>query len=467
MDVGKIGDRVVCNCKGGPHSIVSGASTGLVDGIPIARVGDRSSCGASITSGLSWYLVDGSPAAINGSATSCGGHIVTASSAVTGTPSGFTLAPRKFSENQNSAKSRYQAEADDSASSGDESKSDDNKEGSRIKPGFHVVRRPGTREDIKRRLLASPRPDVDAMFERLNTHLGDYVLPGSLVVLSDPENQQCSAEETALQDQARKAQAVTQQLEPNQAQAMINSWGALGELQAASQTLGNVSTQGGTVIGGLSNLKTASAETLDEIAKMADQSADYVRAKGQEAFRRLSDIATGWVNQPFDLPDTAHSLKQAIGVQVDQVVHTIGQAVAGIPAFRVPTLAEAIRSAGRLVKPLNYANYLMVGLDYTATRMEVERGCRLAAGPEECRRVALVEYGKLAGRTGGAMVGGFAGSNACLAFGVTPVTLGCALAVGAAGAYGGMEGGDSFGRWSGELIYKLTTDPDEGVPDTP
>lgn len=94
MDLAKLGDRVVCNCKGGPHRIVTGAPTALVDGVPIARVDDKSSCGASILAGVDWYTVDGMATAINGSATSCGGHVVAGSSAVTGSPSGSGASSR-------------------------------------------------------------------------------------------------------------------------------------------------------------------------------------------------------------------------------------------------------------------------------------------------------------------------------------------------------------------------------------
>ncbi|WP_104204575.1 PAAR domain-containing protein [Billgrantia saliphila] len=84
MDLAKIGDKVACSCKGGPHRIVSGASTAKVDGIPIARVGDKSSCGASITVGVAWYPIEGSPAAVHGSATSCGGQVITGCSTQVG-----------------------------------------------------------------------------------------------------------------------------------------------------------------------------------------------------------------------------------------------------------------------------------------------------------------------------------------------------------------------------------------------
>lgn len=103
MDLAKVGDKVSCSCKGGPHRIVSGAYTAKVDGIPIARVGDKSSCGATITAGVAWYPVEGSPAAINGSATSCGGQVITGCSTAVGSPraaavSLLTEMPKRYNE---------------------------------------------------------------------------------------------------------------------------------------------------------------------------------------------------------------------------------------------------------------------------------------------------------------------------------------------------------------------------------
>ncbi|MBR9903396.1 MAG: hypothetical protein GYB15_05885 [Gammaproteobacteria bacterium] len=88
MEQAKLGDQVACPCNGGPHRIVSAASTTFVDGLPVARVGDRSSCGASITSGLDWYPIEGAAAAIHGSETSCRGVVIAAASAITGQPRG-------------------------------------------------------------------------------------------------------------------------------------------------------------------------------------------------------------------------------------------------------------------------------------------------------------------------------------------------------------------------------------------
>lgn len=86
MDQAKVGDSVACSCKGGPHTVIEGTSFSILDGMPVARVGDKCSCGATITSGLGWFLIDGQPAAIDGSTISCGGKVIANSSSKTGAP---------------------------------------------------------------------------------------------------------------------------------------------------------------------------------------------------------------------------------------------------------------------------------------------------------------------------------------------------------------------------------------------
>lgn len=97
MEQAKVGDKIDCKCKNGPHCIIEGSPSSFLDGMPIARVGDKCSCGAVIVSGLSWIMVDGKPAAINASVTSCGGKVIARSSSRTGHPkSNDTSQPHNF-----------------------------------------------------------------------------------------------------------------------------------------------------------------------------------------------------------------------------------------------------------------------------------------------------------------------------------------------------------------------------------
>ena len=63
----------------GPTPLASGAPAVFVNGLPVARVGDKAGCGAVIVSGFPHILVDGRPMAHFGSLTSHGGSIVTGS----------------------------------------------------------------------------------------------------------------------------------------------------------------------------------------------------------------------------------------------------------------------------------------------------------------------------------------------------------------------------------------------------
>jgi uncharacterized Zn-binding protein involved in type VI secretion len=72
-----VGDMHVCPIKGhGSSPIMPNGSSILVEGKPIARVGDVTGCGAVITQGYPLALADGMPIAYLGCPTSHGGSIV-------------------------------------------------------------------------------------------------------------------------------------------------------------------------------------------------------------------------------------------------------------------------------------------------------------------------------------------------------------------------------------------------------
>lgn len=74
LPVARLGDKHACP-RHGMNAIVQGG-TALVDGRPVARVGDKCGCGAVIVKGSSMGTNDGRPIAYLGSTTSCGGTIV-------------------------------------------------------------------------------------------------------------------------------------------------------------------------------------------------------------------------------------------------------------------------------------------------------------------------------------------------------------------------------------------------------
>lgn len=79
LPVARVGDKHVCPIHG-PNVIVEGGSA-TADGRAIARVGDKTACGASIVLGSSQSNDKGKAIAYLGSTTSHGGTIVEGSAA--------------------------------------------------------------------------------------------------------------------------------------------------------------------------------------------------------------------------------------------------------------------------------------------------------------------------------------------------------------------------------------------------
>jgi len=75
IPVALVGHAHACPLHG-PGTIVSGASTAAINGRPIARVGDRISCGAVIVSGSASATIEGQPVARQGDTTSHGGTLI-------------------------------------------------------------------------------------------------------------------------------------------------------------------------------------------------------------------------------------------------------------------------------------------------------------------------------------------------------------------------------------------------------
>jgi uncharacterized Zn-binding protein involved in type VI secretion len=77
LPIARVTDIHVCPICG-PNMIVAGGTT-MVDGLPIARMGDMTACGASITLASFTHKENGMGIAYLGSLTSHGGVITTGS----------------------------------------------------------------------------------------------------------------------------------------------------------------------------------------------------------------------------------------------------------------------------------------------------------------------------------------------------------------------------------------------------
>lgn len=74
IPVARLGDKHICPIHG-TNAVVEGGS-GMIDGRPIAREGDKCACGGIIVEGRPGAVLDGRRVAYLGARTSCGGVIV-------------------------------------------------------------------------------------------------------------------------------------------------------------------------------------------------------------------------------------------------------------------------------------------------------------------------------------------------------------------------------------------------------
>ncbi|SDK85140.1 hypothetical protein SAMN05661010_00303 [Modicisalibacter muralis] len=340
-----------------------------------------------------------------------------------------------------------------------------------IEPGFHIVRTSGTREQIKRRLFPTVTPAIDAMFERLNPHLGDYILPGDMVVLADPGSQQCHQEEAFLMAEARKVQGTLQPLEEAQRQSLMDHWQVFEDIalageaaEADSSTLTNAaSVLGVTSTAGGRAIKEV-RDSLEAIDKLYQQAMDPTHPMTREEFYALRDqhaqrlkLAMGnWVSVPLRLPRHAE-LKARINIEARQQLHSTATARSG-GKFRIPTISEAIARTTLVAKLTSIGAFVGLGLDIAATQSKVERAC--SEGRErECTRVKYVEYSgliwRVAASAAGSSAGGTYGAEICLAVSLAPQgRIVCGVVGAVAGAVAGEKAGEKVGEGLGTMLFR-------------
>ncbi|MFC7414792.1 hypothetical protein ACFQPR_14860, partial [Larsenimonas suaedae] len=353
-----------------------------------------------------------------------------------------------------------------------------------ILPGITLVREAGTRVQVKQRILPSPSAEVSAKFDELNTHLPDNVLPGTLVVLSDPENtsQMCTQQEEELRQQAVRAQQTVQWLEPPEAQALVDHYGPLRDFALLDdETLGNVSTDlgafsaAGTEVANKmkKNLQTIEGLYRDTLNPERKTSRAQFTTIRDSVFKELDQFSEKWINSILGIPDDAQELKAKIGVATATAVSKTETALTSYKDFKVPSVSEAIVRAGHIIRGLSIVNLVGIGIDTYATTSRVEEACS-SGRADECNRVRFKEYGALAGRVAGGSFGGSLLASAaaqseylCLAIGLHPA--GRLVCVGVAAGTGAVSGGyvgDTLGEMIGNGIYKSSaTDKSEQKDD--
>ena len=327
-------------------------------------------------------------------------------------------------------------------------------------PGFYVVPKSMTREALEATLFPTPNPAVMSKFQALNPDSG-VVKAGSMIVLSDPNNFQCTREEALLMEAAAKTNDALKPLSADEADFMARHRHEITTFLA----------QGSTAIGigeamfakNLEDVKTVlrDIEALHQRAFQADghlRSPEFF-ANRKQLLAKLDTHLTTMTRKGIGFPDHPN-LKSALGISSRSLVHSWTQAGA---AGQIPGYATHIDGVSKAAKIVKYGGWIGTAIGGGASYMKVQDVCT-AGDAEACERVKFTETGGFVGGVaGGAVAGGLlTGSTVgaiCLGLGVPTAgtgTLVCGLVVVGVGSFAAGVAFGKTGEKTGELIYKVT-----------
>ncbi len=325
-------------------------------------------------------------------------------------------------------------------------------------PGFYIVPQSTTRDALETTLFPTPDPAVMAKFRTLNPRT-DNVKAGSMIVLSDPNNFQCSKEENQLLAAAALTHDAINPLSAADADFMMRHREQIQSFLAHSSTAIGA---GETMLArNLDSLKTIlqEIEALHQKAFLKDghlRSPEFF-AERKNLLARLDTHLTALTRRSAGIPDHPN-LKTALGISSRSLVHRWTQA--GAPG-QIPGYATHIQQLAKASTVIKRGGWVGTAIGGGASYMKVKNVCS-AGNQEACEKIKFTETGSFVGSLGGGALAGAALSTAvvgglCVWLGIPTVgiaPLACGLVVVGAGSVGGGALGDAFGGWVGDKIYE-------------
>ncbi|MBC2692341.1 PAAR domain-containing protein [Pseudomonas kielensis] len=325
-------------------------------------------------------------------------------------------------------------------------------------PGFYIVPKSTTRELLEANLFSLRDPAVMGKFQLLNPYRHD-VKAGSMIVLSDPSNWQCSREEALLMEVAAGTNDLLETLSPEEADFMVHHRDEIQTFLARGSTAIGV---GATIFS--RNLEQVDKslrdiEALHQRSFLNDghlRSADFF-AERQRLLAQLNTNLTTLTRKGIGFPDHPN-LKRSLGISNRSLVHHWTQA--GAPG-QIPGYATHLDGVAKAAKYVERGGWIGTAIGVGASALKIQSVCT-AGSTEACERVRLTEMGSLlGGGVGGWAAAGFltapAVTGLCVGLGVptggTSLLVCSVLAVGATSLAGGSIGAVG-GEAIGEKIYE-------------
>jgi uncharacterized Zn-binding protein involved in type VI secretion len=324
-------------------------------------------------------------------------------------------------------------------------------------PGFYIVPASATLKEVETRLFTALTPTLLAKFRQLNPHPG-ILNAGTLIVLSDPDNQRCSYEESLLLEAAAAVNGLVKEMTPEEADFMYRhrdeiqsflDWGSKG-ISVSEAIAGHHFKSVENLLKELDTLHSRSFGAHGHL-----RSADFFIER-QKLLGQLNTRLGALTRKSIGLPDHPN-LKTALGLSSKSLVHHWNKA--GAPG-QIPGYATHIEKVKRASQYLRYGGYLGIAVGGGASYLKVKEVCR-AGETEACKRIRVTETGAFSGSIAGGIAGARAGAAAagplCLMLGLATGGGGflvCGLAtVGSGSLIGGSIGSFAIEK-SAEVVYE-------------
>jgi uncharacterized Zn-binding protein involved in type VI secretion len=327
-------------------------------------------------------------------------------------------------------------------------------------PGFYVVPKSTTREQLEASLFTLRDPAVMGKFNLLNPNLRD-VKAGSMIVLGDPSNHQCTRQEALLMEVAARTNQILETLNPEEADFMVQHRDAIQTILGFGS---NAIGIGASIFkNNLDNVGNALRD-IEVLQQQTLQRDGHLRsptffAERQRLLAQLNSHMTALTRKGIGFPDHIN-LKKMLGISSQSLVHHWTNAS---PGGQIPGYATHLEGVAKASKYVQYGGWVGTAVGGGVSAMKVQDVCT-AGNTQACERVRFTEAGSFAGGImGGAVVGATLSVETtgrfCIALGAPNGGFGtgiCTAVAVATGALVGGAAGSGFGEWIGDVIYEAT-----------
>ncbi len=292
-----------------------------------------------------------------------------------------------------------------------------------------------------------------------NTHLGQQVRPGQMVIITPPDAQQCTAFEADLTEIARR---INQQLEAqSEEQAKLAA-----ENYALLSNVASYSGAGyGVAVNYFSNHKKQVEYILNEIEKLHVRtynrtgkfnSSTFFNHR-KRLFQQLDNVLKTMIGRSrMGLNIDRGNIKQSLGLSTKSIVHQLKDHP--VPISQIPDFEKNHLKVINYSKILKRAGHVGLALDGIQSAAKVHQACTTGT-EQECTKSVYSEGGRFSGSVAGGALGGYVGGYlVCnMIFGLPSggsSLLWCGVVAGGTGGIVGGSLGGSASQSLGELIYE-------------